>query len=517
MEQIVSRNCMQKTALIILDGWGIAPDSDSNAISQANTPFMDHLLADFPNAQLRTSGEDVGLPDGQMGNSEVGHLNLGAGRIVWQELANINKAVRERSIDLQPVLIDAFRKAKENNTALHLMGLVSDGGVHSHINHLKHLCTLAHEYGLKKVFIHAFTDGRDTDPKGGLQYLNEVQAHLDKTTGKIATIIGRYYAMDRDKRWERVKIAYDALVAGKGQPSPEWKTALLSSYQENITDEFIHPIVIIDTNNEAIGCIKKNDVVICFNFRTDRCREITQVLTQVDMPDFSMKTIPLHYVTMTRYDDLYRGIHVIYEKDNLTKTLGEILELNNKTQLRIAETEKYPHVTFFFNGGREQAFKGEQRIMVPSPKVATYDLQPEMSAEGVTKEVIKVIQANQTDFICLNYANADMVGHTGDINAAMKAVETVDKCLSEVVKAGLEKDYLFIIIADHGNADKMKNEDGTPNTAHTTNPVPCVLVSNNKNYSISNGKLADIAPTLLSLMGITPPTEMSGLILARSK
>jgi 2,3-bisphosphoglycerate-independent phosphoglycerate mutase len=508
---------MQKTALVILDGWGIAPDSDSNAISQANTPFMDHLLADFPNSQLLTSGEDVGLPEGQMGNSEVGHLNLGAGRIVWQELANINKAVRERNIDRQPVLMDAFKKAKESDVALHLMGLVSDGGVHSHINHLKHLCTLAHEFGLKKVFIHAFTDGRDTDPKGGLQYLNDVQAHLDKTTGKIASITGRYYAMDRDKRWERVKIAYDALIFGKGNPSLDWKTALQSSYQENITDEFIQPIVIINTNNEAIGSIQKNDVVICFNFRTDRCREITQVLTQVDMPEFSMKTIPLHFVTMTRYDDSYKGIHVIYEKDNLTNTLGEILELHNKTQLRIAETEKYPHVTFFFNGGREEAFKGEQRIMVPSPKVATYDLQPEMSAFEVTKEVIKVIQTNHTDFICLNYANADMVGHTGDIKAAMKAVETVDQCLSEVVKAGLEKDYIFIIIADHGNADKMKNEDGTPNTAHTTNPVPCVLVSNNKNYTISNGRLADVAPTILSLMSIHPPVEMSGNILTRSK
>lgn len=508
---------MQKTALIILDGWGLAPDSISNAISQANTPFMDQLLVDFPNSQLLTSGEDVGLPEGQMGNSEVGHLNLGAGRIVWQELANINKAVRERSIDQQSALMNAFKKAKESDTAVHLMGLVSDGGVHSHINHLKHLCTLAHEYGLKKVFIHAFTDGRDTDPKGGLQYLTEVQTHLEKTTGKIASITGRYYAMDRDKRWERVKIAYDALVAGKGNPSLDWKTALLSSYQENITDEFIQPIVIIDTNNEAIGSIQKNDVVICFNFRTDRCREITQVLTQVDMPEFSMKTIPLHYVTMTRYDDSYHGIHVIYEKDNLTKTLGEILELHNRTQLRIAETEKYPHVTFFFNGGREEAFKGEQRIMVPSPKVATYDLQPEMSAFEVTKEVIKVIQANQTDFICLNYANADMVGHTGDIKAAIKAVETVDQCLSEVVKAGLEKDYIFIIIADHGNADKMRNEDGTPNTAHTTNPVPCILVSNNKNYTISNGRLADVAPTILSLMNMTPPPEMTGNILTRSK
>ncbi|MBK7964798.1 MAG: 2,3-bisphosphoglycerate-independent phosphoglycerate mutase [Bacteroidetes bacterium] len=508
---------MQKTALIILDGWGLAPDSISNAISQANTPFMDHLLADFPHAQLLTSGEDVGLPEGQMGNSEVGHLNLGAGRIVWQELANINKAVRERSMDQQPVLIEAFKKAKENDTALHLMGLVSDGGVHSHINHLKHLCTLAHEYGLKKVFIHAFTDGRDTDPRGGLQYLTEVQSHLENTTGRIASITGRYYAMDRDKRWERVKFAYDALIFGKGNPSLDWKSSLQNSYQANITDEFIQPIVIIDANNKAIGTIQKNDVVICFNFRTDRCREITQVLTQIDMPEFSMNTIPLHYVTMTRYDDSYQGIHVIYEKDNLTKTLGEILEQNNKTQLRIAETEKYPHVTFFFNGGREEAFQGEHRIMVPSPKVATYDLQPEMSAFEITKEVIQVIQANQTDFICLNYANADMVGHTGDIKAAIKAVETVDQCLSEVVKAGLDKDYIFIIIADHENADKMKNEDGSPNTAHTTNPVPCVLVSNDKNYSIINGRLADVAPTLLSLMNIAPPSEMTGNILTRSK
>jgi len=507
---------MQKTALIILDGWGIAPKSSSNAISQAHTPFMDHLLAEYPNSQLLTSGEDVGLPVGQMGNSEVGHLNLGAGRIVWQELANINKAVRERTLDQQPVLLEAFKNAKKNNVALHLMGLVSDGGVHSHINHLKHLCTLANEHGLKNVFIHAFTDGRDTDPKGGLQYLSDLQSHLDTTTGKIASITGRYYAMDRDKRWERIKIAYDALINGKGNPLLDWKAGILASYDENITDEFIQPIIIIDSNNDVIGSIKNNDVVICFNFRTDRCREITQVLTQIDLPEFSMKKIPLHYITMTRYDDSYQDIHVIYEKDNLTKTLGEILEANQRTQLRIAETEKYPHVTFFFNGGREKAFQGEQRIMALSPKVATYDLQPEMSANQVTQEVIKVIQENKTDFICLNYANADMVGHTGNFKAAIKAVETVDSCLSEVVKIGLENNYIFIIIADHGNADKMINADGTPNTAHTTNPVPCVLVSSNKNRRINNGRLADIAPTILNLMGISPPIEMTGTVLTHS-
>lgn len=501
---------MQKTALIILDGWGLAPAGPSNAISQANTPFMDHLMMTYPNSQLLTSGEDVGLPEGQMGNSEVGHLNLGAGRIVWQELANINKAVREKTIDQQPVLLEALKYAKTNKVALHFIGLVSDGGVHSHINHLKHLCSIAAAHGLEDVFIHAFTDGRDTDPKGGFNYLSDLQSHLDKTTGKIASITGRYYAMDRDKRWERVKVAYDALVHGKGNQTPDWKQRIISSYDQEVSDEFIQPIIITNAKNQPLRTIQNQDAVICFNFRTDRCREITQVLTQEDHTEFSMQKLSLHYVTMTQYDASYRGLGVIYEKDNLINTLGEVLEQHQKTQLRIAETEKYPHVTFFFNGGRETPFQGEQRIMVPSPKVATYDLQPEMSALQVTNEVVAVIEKNNTDFICLNFANADMVGHTGNFNAAVKAVETVDQCLREVVQAGLNKDYTFIIIADHGNADKMKNDDGSPNTAHTTHPVPCILVTKNQKLKIRNGRLADIAPTLLGIMEIPTPAEMTG-------
>lgn len=501
---------MKKAALIILDGWGLAPTSNRNAISQAKTPFMHHLLASYPHTTLLTSGEDVGLPEGQMGNSEVGHLNIGAGRIVWQELANINKAVRERTIDNQPALTEAFRIAAERNCKLHFIGLVSDGGVHSHINHLQHLCTLAHEKGLKNVFIHAFTDGRDTDPKGGLGYLQTLQQHLDKTTGKIASITGRYYAMDRDKRWERVKIAYDALTAGIGTFTTDWKTAVQDSYSHDITDEFIKPIIITVNDLSPLAVISENDVVICFNFRTDRCREITQVLTQTDMPEAGMKTIPLHYVTMTRYDDTYKNVAVVFEKNNLSNTMGEVLEAHHKTQIRIAETEKYPHVTFFFSGGREQPFNGEKRIMIPSPKVATYDLQPEMSAMEVKNAIVAELEKGEVDFVCLNFANADMVGHTGVFSAAVKAVETVDACLKEVVETGLTKGYQFIIIADHGNADMMVNPDGSPNTAHTTNPVPCVLVTDEKNIQLQPGRLADVAPTLLHMLGVPAPAEMTG-------
>jgi len=508
---------MNKAALIILDGWGLAPFSKGNAIANAHTPFMDTIMKQYPHSQLLTSGEDVGLPLGQMGNSEVGHLNLGAGRIVWQQLANINKAVREKTIDQMPALVKAIKTAKENNVAFHLIGLVSDGGVHSHIEHLKHLCSIASEAELNKVFIHAFTDGRDTDPKGGIKYLEDLQKHLDKSCGKIATVTGRYYAMDRDKRWERVKIAYDALVNGLGTNSTNWKKGILNSYDVNITDEFIQPIIVVDSKNQPIGSIQENDVVICFNFRTDRCREITQVLTQSDMPEFYMKKLNLHYVTMTRYDENFKGLSVIYEKDNLRLTMGEVLEQNNRTQLRIAETEKYPHVTFFFNGGRELPFNGEQRIMISSPKVATYDLQPEMSAYEVKDAVIKVIEENKTDFICLNFANVDMVGHTGNFKAAMKAVETVDSCLKEVVEAGKEKGITFIIIADHGNADKMINEDGSPNTAHTTNPVPCVLITEDKSLKIKDGRLADVAPTLLHIMKVSIPLEMDGQVLINHK
>jgi 2,3-bisphosphoglycerate-independent phosphoglycerate mutase len=445
-----------------------------------------------------------------MGNSEVGHLNIGAGRIVWQELANINKAIREKTIDTMRVLLDAFKIAKDKNVNLHFIGLVSDGGVHSHIEHLKKLCSMANDHELKNVFIHAFTDGRDTDPKGGLSYLSDLQNHLDRSIGKIATVTGRYYAMDRDKRWERVSIAYEAMVNGIGNLSVDWKSSVEKSYNENVTDEFVKPIVIVDALQKPIGSIQPNDVVICFNFRTDRCREITMALSQQDFPEFGMHKLPLHYVTMTRYDDTFKNVEVVYEKDNLVNTLGEVLQAHSKTQIRIAETEKYPHVTFFFSGGREEPFKRESRIMIPSPKVATYDLQPEMSAYQVKDAIVPELLKGNVDFVCLNFANADMVGHTGIISAAIKAVETVDACLKEVVTAGLSSGYSFIIIADHGNADYMINPDGSPNTAHSTNPVPCILVSKNKDLRISSGRLADIAPSLLYLLGINPPEEMAG-------
>ena len=502
----------KKVALIILDGWGIASKTNANAITAAYTPFMNSLLQTCPHSKLLTSGEDVGLPEGQMGNSEVGHLNIGAGRVVYQELAHINKAIRERTIDKNLILQETFRYAKEHNKNLHLIGLVSNGGVHSHINHVKHLCTLAQEYGLKNVFIHAFTDGRDTDPKSGLEFLNELELHLQKTTGKIATIIGRYYAMDRDKRWERVKLAYDALVKGAGNMTTDWKKSVTDSYTINVTDEFIKPIIIADNFNHPLTTIKNDDAVICFNFRTDRCREITEVLTQNDFPEQQMQKLKLHYVTMTRYDSTFKNVEVVFEKDNLTMTLGEVLEKENKTQIRIAETEKYPHVTFFFSGGRENPFNGEQRIMLPSPKVATYDLKPEMSAIDVKDAIVKELNKGEVDFVCLNFANADMVGHTGIFSAAVKAVETVDACLRQVVEAGSSKKYSFIIIADHGNAEMMLNPDGTPNTAHTTNPVPCILIDD-RYKKINDGRLADLAPTILTLIGIPIPKEMTGKIL----
>ncbi len=501
---------MKKAVLVILDGWGLAANGPGNAISLANTPIMGRLVKECSHTTLLTSGEDVGLPHGQMGNSEVGHLNIGAGRIVWQELANINKSIREKTFDTQPVLVNAFEEAKKKNCKLHFIGLVSNGGVHSHINHLKQLCTLADDHGLEKVFIHAFTDGRDTDPKSGIHFLNELQDHLDNATGKIASVTGRYYAMDRDNRWERVKVAYDALTVGIGEKNTSWKNALENSYAANITDEFIKPIIISNAANNPIGNIDPNDIVICFNFRTDRCREITIALTQKDMPEHGMHTLPLHYVTMTRYDNTYKGVDVVYEKNNLSLTIGEVLENAGKKQIRIAETEKYPHVTFFFSGGREAPFKGETRLMAPSPKVATYDLQPEMSAEEIKNLIIPELKKGEVDFVCLNFANADMVGHTGVISAAVKAIETVDRCLGEVLEAGKIHGYNFIIIADHGNADMMLNEDGSPNTAHTTNPVPCILVSDDKSLKISSGRLADVAPSLLYLMGIQQPTEMEG-------
>jgi 2,3-bisphosphoglycerate-independent phosphoglycerate mutase len=499
---------MKKVALLILDGWGIGDGSKSDAIANAKTPFVSSLYQKYPHSTLRTSGEDVGLPHGQMGNSEVGHLNIGAGRIVYQDLALINKAVREKTIDKNPELIKAFEYAKKNSSSLHFIGLVSEGGVHSSQAHLHYLCDLASSNDLKKIFVHAFTDGRDTDPKSGLNYIRDLLGHLKKGPAKLATVVGRYYAMDRDKRWERVKLAYDLLVNGEGEKTTDILKAIEASYNENVTDEFIRPIV----NSEVDGKIRENDVVICFNFRTDRCREITQVLSQTDMPEQGMKKIPLYYVTMTNYDHSFKNVHVLYDKNDLENTIGEVLEKAGKKQIRIAETEKYPHVTFFFSGGREKEFAGEKRIMAPSPKVATYDLKPEMSAVELTDALLPEIKKAEADFICLNYANADMVGHTGDYNAVIRAVETVDACTKRVVEAGIENGYSFIIIADHGNSDYMINPDGSPNTAHTTNPVPCILID--RDYKkVKSGRLADIAPTILKIMGIAIPKEMTGEVL----
>lgn len=493
-----------------MDGWGLGKVKESDAIQHARTPFVSSLYSKYPNSTLVTCGEDVGLPEGQMGNSEVGHLNLGAGRIVYQELQRINVAIRSGEFSANPQLLKAIHYARDNNKTLHLLGLVSDGGVHSHTLHLQALTSLCAAEGLQQVLIHAFTDGRDTDPKSGLGFINQLQEHLEKSTGKIASITGRYYAMDRDKRWERVKLAYDALVHGKGTRSDNLSAAIQQSYNEGVTDEFIKPII-----NSIIAdpVIKTDDAVICFNFRTDRCREITEVLTQTDMPDFDMKALPLQYTTMTQYNHNYKNVNVVFENDDLKNTLGEILEQQGKSQVRIAETEKYPHVSFFFSGGREKPFEREKRIMIPSPKVATYDLQPEMSAVEVTDAIVEEINANTPDFICLNFANADMVGHTGVWEAVIKAVETVDTCVERVVNAALAKDYDIVLTADHGNADYEINEDGTPNTAHTLNLVPLFIISNTWKGTVHPGKLGDIAPSILTLMGIPIPAEMSGNIL----
>lgn len=503
---------MKKVILIIMDGWGLGKVSSSDAIQHAKTPFVSSLYSKYPNTTLITCGEDVGLPEGQMGNSEVGHLNLGAGRIVYQELQRINVAIRTGELAQNKVLLDAVTYAKQHNKSLHLLGLVSDGGVHSHISHIKALTTVCKEQGLTDVFIQAFTDGRDTDPKGGLNYIKDLQEHLDKTTGKIATITGRYYAMDRDKRWERVKLAYDALVNGAGEKSNDLIKSIEASYAADVTDEFIKPVINAGIDNGK-GLIKPGDAVICFNFRTDRCREITEVLTQQDMPEFGMYTLPLHYTTMTEYDKTFKNVHVIFENDNLTKTLGEIIEANGLRQIRIAETEKYPHVTFFFSGGRETPFEREARIMAPSPKVATYDLMPEMSAFELTEKLLPEIESKSADFICLNFANADMVGHTGVWNAVVKAVETVDSCVEKIVTAGLKNDYTIFLTADHGNADYIVNEDGTPNTAHTLNPVPFFIIDNQWHGKLKPGKLGDIAPTILKTMNLGIPPEMTGNIL----
>lgn len=493
---------------MILDGWGKAPNPKVSAVDLAKTPFIDSLYTNYPNASLRTDGLNVGLPEGQMGNSEVGHMNLGAGRIVYQDFVKINLAVENKTLQQEKVLVDALNYAKTQHKKVHLLGLLSNGGVHSHINHLKGLLDTCKDFGLKEVFVHAFMDGRDVDPKSGIGFITEIENHLQKTTGKLASIVGRYYAMDRDKRWERVKIAYDLLVNGIGDLSFNATETLQKSYENGITDEFIKPIVMFDEKHNPIATIKNDEVIIFYNFRTDRGRELTEVLSQKDFPEFGMKKLPLYYVTLTNYDVTFKNIKVVYEKDNLTETLGEVLEKNNKTQIRIAETEKYPHVTFFFSGGREKEFKGEKRLLCPSPKVATYDLQPEMSAFEIKDAIILEIENETTDFICLNFANGDMVGHTGDLNAAIKACETVDICVKEIVEKANEHNYTTIIIADHGNCETMINEDGSPNTAHTTNPVPIILIDKDLK-SIKSGILANVAPTILKLMGIEKPQIMN--------
>lgn len=497
----------KKVLLLILDGWGITQDPKVSAIAQANTPFIDSLYKNYPHSQLRTDGMNVGLPEGQMGNSEVGHMNLGAGRIVYQDLVKINLAVKNNTLADEPVLKKAFSYAKKNHKNIHFLGLLSNGGVHSHINHLKELISVAHQENLKNVYVHAFTDGRDVDPKSGIGFISEIQEHLSKTTGKLASVIGRYYAMDRDKRWKRIKKAYDLLVFGKGKITTNPIKTIKESYKNDITDEFLEPIVCTE-NNKPIATIKKDDVVIFFNFRTDRGRELTQVLTQENYEEFGMHTIPLYFVTLTNYNEEFKNIHVVYNKENLLNTLGEILEKNNKTQIRIAETEKYPHVTFFFSGGREKPFKGEKRILCPSPKVATYNLQPQMSAICIKDKIIDEIKKQSANFICLNFANTDMVGHTGIFEAAIKASETVDLCVKEIIQQTLKNGYTTILLADHGNSEMMINPDGTPNTAHTTNPVPLIIIDPDIK-KVTPGVLGNIAPTILHILGIKKPKEMT--------
>ena len=504
----------KKVILMILDGWGIGNNPAVSAIAKARTGFIDSLYNNYPHSKLEASGLAVGLPEGQMGNSEVGHMNLGAGRVVYQDLVKINLAVKDKTLGKEKALLDALTYAKQNNKKVHLLGLVSDGGVHAHIEHLKALCDIAKENGIDKLFIHAFTDGRDTDPKGGSEYIKDLESHLTKSAGKIASVIGRYYAMDRDNRWERVKLAYDLMVKGEGKHFKSASEAINASYAADPRgDEFILPSVITGADDKPLAVIEEGDVVLCYNYRTDRGREITLALNQKDFPEQGMKKLDLYYVTLTNYDDSFKGVKVIFDKDNLQNTLGEVLEKAGKKQIRIAETEKYPHVTFFFSGGREKEFVGEKRLLAPSPKVATYDLQPEMSAFDIRDKIIPELKANWPDFVVLNFANPDMVGHTGVFEAAVKACETVNDTAEAVINTALENGYTTIVIADHGNADVMINEDGTPNTAHTTNLVPCILVDKDYKKAIKNGKLGDIAPTILELMGVQQPKEMGGVSL----
>ena len=499
----------KKVILMILDGWGFAPDPKVSAVDLAKTPFIDSLYEKYHNSELLTDGENVGLPNGQMGNSEVGHMNLGAGRIVYQDLAKISKAVKEKTLEKEATLIAALEHAEKNNKNIHLVGLLSDGGVHSHIEHLEGLIDIAAAYKPKGIFLHAFTDGRDVDPKSGLGFIGRIEKKLEENRGKLATVIGRYFAMDRDQRWERVKKTYDLLINGNGKLSHDIQKDIEESYHSGVTDEFIEPLVAVNENSQPIAKISNDDVLIFFNFRTDRGRQLTQALSQKSFPEYQMEPLNLHYVTLTNYDKTFKNIKVVFEKDNLQDTLGETLSKAGKTQIRIAETEKYPHVTFFFNGGREVPFEGEERLLCPSPKVATYDLQPEMSAFDIRDSIIPKINEAKADFICLNFANPDMVGHTGDINAAIKACETVDQCAGEIITAALEQEYSIIVIADHGNCETMVNADGSPNTAHTTNPVPLILVENEPT-PISKGVLGDVAPTILKLMQINIPKAMTG-------
>lgn len=498
----------KKTILMILDGWGMSPDPKVSAIDHANTPFIDSLYTQYSHASLRTDGLHVGLPEGQMGNSEVGHMNLGAGRIVYQDLVKLNLAVENKTIGKEEILQNAFKYAKTNNVNVHFLGLVSDGGVHSHVNHLFGLLDAANDYGLENLFVHAFTDGRDVDPKSGFGFISEVEDYFENNNGALASVIGRYYAMDRDKRWERVKLAYDALVNGSGHLTQNSTSAIEASYEEGITDEFIKPIVLTNDGKNPIATIKNEDVVIFFNFRTDRGRQLTQVLSQQHFHEHNMHKLNLHYVTLTNYDESFEGVNVVFNKENIKETLGEVLEKHDKKQIRIAETEKYPHVTFFFSGGREEPFNGESRILCNSPKVATYDLKPEMSAYELKDALVPELNKGEVDFVCLNFANGDMVGHTGVMEAAIKACEAVDECVKEVVNAALDNDYTTLLIADHGNCETMINSDGTPHTAHTTNPVPIILIDKELTH-INDGILGDLAPTVLKLLGVPQPEAMT--------